>query len=496
MPKRRLAKGGVEEGGRKQVKTEQAPPSHVSTLSSYLSIDHAQVNALHQFVHSEPLLPMVMDIATSALLGGGILFHRQDMYLRSHEADVHSRMWSVFVRRMLHTVWTYGFAGVIFERRGRDTVPRVLDLTMVDVRVRKRETGDVEYVFIRRPEDRIMNHVMGKVHGLEEPIPNVIVIEFHAPDRQGNLNSKVRSLMQRKVLVDTMLRAEVRAVNRLSNPVMVVQENGVAKEEPAIVSDLGLSSTGAGVNHRDSNSVESKREDEMRREFVRSYNSGKLQEIIDTMQASRSRTCQSNGLGVPEVIVAPSMQLARHVPAAEPSHLMDIIRSFEEIVGCTFGVPRPMFGQFSATRSSNGPEAMRMFNDFQRGLKQLLVPILESLVQHAYRDAWAAEEAARWQAQHLTDAALQESRDRMKVRVSLPGIPPLDVLERWYDQGVLKYSAYRAFLAKAYGLAEDAFENAPRDPLEIRVKEASPPPPPVAPKPSSSNKKTEKRVEK
>ena len=158
------------------------------------------------------------------------------------------------------------------------------------------------------------------------------------------------------------------------------------------------------------------------------------------------------------VQVPMNLRMAGQTTAEEPRHLTDIMLNYEEAVGATFGVPRSFFGQFSAGRSGNNPDAMIMWQNSQRRLKQTMIQILTSVHRSIYNRAYVKNALISPDADSINMAAV---REKVTVRVMLPGVPPNDDLEKWYRMGILKYTAYRAITAKAYGMDEKDFEETP-----------------------------------
>ena len=433
-----------------------------SIRSNRVSLNPTHMSQVQAIFRVDTTLVTVVDIALSSLLGGGVLLVQQGKQLHDYKSEFYSRSWMDFTRKLLESLWMYGLAAVVIEPHEEFVgVPRVLDLSMLDITMSRSITGTVSYEF-HVPSDMVPPGVKTRdvdssqlANGVE--ILGVMVYEFNSPDCNGSLNSLFLHVVRQREELEPMLRAERMAVALSSNPVTYTQKVERKFVGPTMPSEPVI----AGVLSAGARSIATA-DNVMLMEQVAARSSmlnavggsemGGIQVVADrvgTMIMDRTRPMSAiiSVEDIPRIDLPVNHQLAQQQGAREPTHLMPLMTNYEERVGSLFGVPRSTFAAVKGGMSGDDLMGRDMFRQSQRALKQRVIPMLQSVHSHIY------SKSSMWDA-ITSDGAVdfQAIRKAAEVTVVLPGVPPLQDLTDWYMQGVLVSEKYTGYLSKLYGM--------------------------------------------
>lgn len=445
--------------------------------SNRVALNGFHMDAVKSVIQADATLRTVVNVAMSSLLGGGVLLVRNGKQQHDLESDFHSRAWLNFTRKLLVSLWMYGIAAVVVEPHEKFTgIPRILDLSMIDVSMTRSIAGTTKYTFTVRSDLSPMEINIKDAHptrtatGIE--LSDVLVYEFDPPAEDGSIQSVFMHVVRQREELEPIIRAERVAVALASNPVVYVQkiEQKFSSEpmpsQPVIA---GLRTAGLRSEATASN-VDLLKRVRARTALLNATGGSELGgdesscfDQTGTVISDRGRPIPRviSVLDIPRATLPVNHQFANQQGAREPSNMMMLVMNFEERVGSLFGVPRSAFAAVRGGSAQDDPMGRETFGIFQRALKQRIIPILQSVHSHIFSDIemWEAVTA---------DGATDSNDIRMAaaVRILLPGVPPLQDMTGWYMTGVLAPESYIGYLSKLHNMPITDF--AIRDPLAVQ----------------------------
>jgi hypothetical protein len=426
----------------------------------FAEIPPNQIHAVDKLYNDESILNTIYNIAVSGLTGGGVIISRDGYQLNDYASRFYAHMWLEFTRKLVLCVWLYGFAPVVFEPHAEfKAIPRILCLTDVSIRIRRTIYSTTEYVFLRCSGANVSSgHVtafsVGPV-GHREPVNGVLVLELDPPDAYGNLRSKMVYAWKEHSLLAHHLKTHLQCVSRMANPPILIDVDLRAKPDVPFNDPTGRNKNGAGDQTAKSPSgteLETRSSKQERKSGQDDEVAGNIVEngfsSFGTIQSTLTQIAGSSADYVQRVErggYGESLKMAGS--PQESRHMVDLVLGYEERLSALFAVPRSFFAQFSAGRSANSPDAREMWRNSQRALKQLICMFLEVVYDHIFIESHKAQSIAM-----ADELLLSYNSDSERVTITLPGIPPEDVLQSWWISGLLKYESYRGYISAMYGI--------------------------------------------
>jgi hypothetical protein len=429
-----------------------------STTDDFVRVSGAQIDELHEFYKFEPLLHIVASITSGNLLGGGVHFSREGGKFTPSTSAFLNAAWTSFVRNMLQQMWTVGFAVVTTRQHViYGAIPSVVELSMVSVSMKRFLDGHTEYRLESRsgtptPEDTVA-------------LRKATVFDWDPPSANGDIDSIVlRAMMARRLLAETRQAYSI-AMFRISNPPvlteMVTPATSTAIENMAMVPSI-VARGGHSVDIMSSNDVESMRD--VRARSIRlnmdmganALNEDAQHHVFDPTNPYGSCTgpfSTLNGMpNTPHVPLATGRRLVHQLPAREPSSLNHVQLTYEERVSSLFGVPHSFLSNASKARSG-GDDSTTMWQTSQRLLKQRVSAVIIEIFVTANGKTMAENDLLE-QDEKKVDQDFGDGGAACNIQVSLPGLPPRELLPGWWEAGILKPAAFIKHLSTIYGIPE------------------------------------------
>jgi hypothetical protein len=460
----------------------------------FKEVSKAQIQAVDALFCAESLLRTLSEISLAGLLGGGVLFRRKGFSLQSSSKALYADAWMRFIRELTLQLWKYGFCGVVcVPHPTLKATPHCIDPHQVRIHIHTNVVGQNQYIFTKErdpeggsvqapflgKEDALPTTGLGHVF-LDEPIPGVIVLEMDPPDRYGMLQSKATFAWRERQFLSHVMRAEAMAVSGMANPLLVVEKNQVKFRpdlQPAGTVGLQNRTGQAAVDHAQRlaernhgpavveaallNAGHQIQQTHTRNQFgTFAQDLALLSDELGDPAATHLATFAAFGDNAP---MTQRLRLREeetghtHTQPREPQHLLDILIGYEERLGGLWGVPRSMFAHTQGGHGTDDPNGREMFKAAQRQLRQIIIPMLTNLFRHIY----SAKHHLDIVALNTADTAAKASEET-DMEIVLPGMPPFEILREWWLQGVLKFEAYRDYLANMYSMPTTDFHEEPQ----------------------------------
>jgi hypothetical protein len=430
---------------------------HTLQLWRYTPVRADQMQVARKLFHTDAFVRTVAGIASTSILAGGIRFTRTGHVMEEQLGAQYEQAWSHFTELLLQSLWIYGFCAVVADRHPTlKRVPRVLNLEQVEVRILHTRLSRVEYVFLESSNDLTQAPMIGVMNQgvmglMERPVPDVMVLELHPPDKHGNLMSAMVSVWVERRMLHHLMRAQLLAASHMSNPPIIVETDN-SRFDP----DRAQNTASINLARKDVDTLNTGGTIAV---GVKDAMMQTLGAMIDRQYDAAAVDMANYGAfadGAPlmqRVVMETDQKGHTHTPAKEPTNLQHLITNFEERVGGIFGVPRSMFSRTDGSSSRVNDDTRMMFDASQRKLKRALTDMVTAVFNALYADDFILDAVLQ------DDAVATEPGDvRVSaVNVTLPGIPPLEVLQTMWMQGVLTYSAYIEYLSHMYSMPMNDF---------------------------------------
>lgn len=200
---------------------KQTVPDKLDMTQGFKQVQPQQIAATAQLFTSSAVISRIWSVLCNSMLQGGVVFSgpKKDDRRRVHE----NRVWSKFIRELIRSFMCWGIAGVTWEPTNDANVgvPIVIDLTMVDLFVKRTIYGNARYVAYPK-NDGIFDSVLDP----NAPLRNIRFFEGHAPpDANGHLRSRMVTASTELDMYDTVTRKALQAYARQANPPMVVRRD-------------------------------------------------------------------------------------------------------------------------------------------------------------------------------------------------------------------------------------------------------------------------------
>ena len=442
--------------------------------SQYTQIDTEQIQACKETYTSSPLLQSVIDIVINNVVGGGVLIELRGRDNSDGRKRFHNTVWKEWITQLLLDLFVYGFSiAVVKPWPTYVGAPARVDITQARVMFKSDIYGQREYVVldsrgIHGLHDKSTRHQPSitvstpAMLGGGDPIPDIHVFEYRAPDARGNLTSKVWSLVPEIMHYHSLVDMNRQIAYRMTQTEVILEKKetkfDINNLSIQIPTDINTQGPGTDPIYY------------TRSEFE--------QDKLTVTNAARLDR------GLPPLNQATSMQMER-VDAIDFVHLPEnhtvgtqITRApypdmeeerarLESTIGGLFGVPRSMFEPAAQNRTTSNQDNRVVFREAQNYIKHLLQPMIQTMFLHINRTLFTYGVIGRNNSALLDDEKDDAAKGKALVKVSLPGIPPPEVLDQMYMTGVFKYDAYVNYLATMWGIPVDCFNEEP----EMEIKE-------------------------
>lgn len=339
---------------------------------------------------------------------------------------------------------------------------------------------------LTRPEDH--NTPLSNDRSGHRPnrIYNIVPIWEHLPQPvTGELRSRLSLLWPDKCYADYLLRCTIEAQGTRSKLIMVTEDS--TREDNHGQSSPGEHSTPSDLAEKvicDSlkNKQKALNRVDLVSKLMQSREFGILKEAVSE---------QLGHSGVPNVQtwLPKDRKLVRHTPAEVPTTLLDHRAAVMERTYAAFGVPMSMMSNRNVTGyTSMNENALFVFRNSQRYLQQFLVTnaskMYRSMFSALHIEEWIAalRPADRQLVREEVDSGrfdIQSMSKQIEAEFVLSGSPPPMTIETLYAAGVLKYDAYRSYMANAYCLPVTAFHDHQQPPPELVMQQKLNPEGPV-----------------
>jgi len=436
------------------------------------------------------------------VMSGGIRISRAGFIPSVETQNVYEQAWSQFVRRLLESMWCFGFAACVNAPDDRlGTMPLVLDIELLRVGITSDYMGRRTYAFY---EESFTHGVYGQSALAYQPIPDVVVYEYTAPLPDGSLNSCITRILPyyNQMLIAT--EADLRVILSNSAPSLWTQRQSADRAGKPDLSNKNKGSDGsvraAGVEPR-----------------AGGYGGGvgggggvapRQPDPIMPVQvmASREDIRPSRMLArMPQldegtrVIKLPDGQEGHAFASApEPAFLPHFVEKFEQSVANAFKVPVALFSADKLMRRDRTSHAQRLdaemvvFEQNARTLQHRMLDIINDVSERIYGPQFR-EDALILALENPDYIAIANLKPQVSwVFETL--VDPL-VIEKLYYEGTLLRDAYLAYTARHYGIDPACFTPTPGLSL-LELNGIDPPEneePAVVKKPNASAKKKNKK---
>jgi hypothetical protein len=160
----------------------------------------------------------------------------------------------------------------------------------------------------------------------------------------------------------------------------------------------------------------------------------------------------------------------------------------KEAIFQIFGIPLAMVSQQSSLgqKTSMNENARTAYEDTQKSIKQMLIPIIKDIYRHTLADSHALDHLTKWAqdggeterdeksiARHLETKMFKDSID---VDIAFPGLPPAEKVEQLFLSKTITWDYYKSYTHAMFGIPFDAFSTTePPNPIleELKKKEQS-----------------------
>lgn len=337
----------------------------------------------------------------------------------------------------------------------------------VDVYHKINLLGEHQWLVCEPPDNKLsmVSGLLSAVGGaattpaMGRPIPNCFVFYKTPPDAQGRIRSKVMTLKEDFLWLQTMRRTALDAAKRRANPVLVTEHHD-KKEDVMLHGTIPFENEFA---RQPQNVPDLSLRDRFINKLVRYRNafSDADQAQINSCSAVLSSMVsefENEVLGAARVDLPPEKKLARPVNAESPGiELVKLQIHFEQQVLQVFGIPPGMIQPESTHgKMVTNENAMTTYNLSLAARKhEVLVPV-QIMLRKLYQGQLMAKYAFKYKPS-LRDLVLNT-----RIVVTMPGIPPLEKLDQYYLAGLLKHDAYVAYLSSVHGIPKEHFETTPK----------------------------------
>jgi hypothetical protein len=402
------------------------------------------------------------------VMSGGIRINRAGFIPSIETQNVYEQAWSAFVRRLLESMWCFGFAASVSAPDDRlGTMPLVLDLELLRVGVSSDYMGRRTYVFY---EENFAHGVNGHSALAYQPIPNVVVYEYTPPLPDGSLNSCITRILPyyNQMLIAT--EADLRVILSNSAPSLWTQRQSADRAGKPDLSNKNKGQDGsmraAGVEPQNGRGggggggggVAPHQPDPIM--------------PVQVMASSRDDTRPSRMLArMPQldegtrVIKLPDGQEGHAFASApEPVFLPHYVEKFEQAVANAFKVPVALFSADKLMRRDRTSHAQRLdaemvvFEQNARALQHRILDIINDASERIYGPQFR-EDALILALENPEYIAIANLKPQVSwVFETL--VDPL-VIEKLYYEGTLERTAYLAYTARHYGIDPVCFTSTP-----------------------------------
>lgn len=446
----------------------------------FVQLSPESIEQIHRLYIYDRTVRIASETSLSSLLNGGIMFRLKSKTMEGSAADSMANTWLPFTRRVVASLWKYGL--VVWGTRKcpvLGAVPFVVDLTSVAVHMKRELDGTAEYVVMEK--DVCGDHSQPRI------ITDVRVYESRPPSRSGELESIMKTIYHASSRLRLAESLEDRAASINAHPELVMESTQDPEDDAGAVFGDMPQWTEAGVARggaRPPNPVTTA-----------------LNDLAFYKNALRGmmlpETARNSAPHIPLRYLPRGYRATGATQVSGPTYVDELRESYEEMVGALFGVPRSFWAQFSASRSSNSPDARLMHENQQRSLKQHVVPFLSTVfrathgktlpeVANASKKKQSRQDTrVAYRTKHteiidgvdsiITDSVLYSAED---MDVMLPGLPPVERFLHYYELDLVSPEVMVEFISQVHGvpLQEMNGSHKPKRLLDIKQAGATPRP--------------------
>ncbi len=423
----------------------------VNSGIQFSSLDIKAIRHCMRALDTECTLKTVSGIVINELLSGGLELYRKGFVLTDQARHFYVNAWSQFVRQLLRSMWSTGIAIVTTEAHEVfKAIPHVLDLSQLAVRFSSDRYGIRHYIVYDPSTNAWTSAFDGTFKGASvgafgqgAPLSGLQVFEMDPPHPSGTLQSKVWSLLPLVELQYSQLASDSDVLSQRRKPHAFLVEsaeynryyNAQLSQAPGINPSLATLEPGFPYTTAD---------DARSRSRVLGHRTSAASRVIETPHYRFQRI--DEGL---EVVFAPTQE--------EPRHLEIVLNIVEERVGAAFGVPRSMFSRTHASLRTATAEsaAQTLFKDTLRALKNVIIPIMNTVFLSIYRSDFQRDTALVALSDNIANEA---DLTDASVSWNFPGSPDIDVITQLYREGVLTRRFYIETLSHKYCIPLNQFE--------------------------------------
>lgn len=401
-------------------------------------------------------------------MSGGIRINRAGFIPSAETQNVYEQAWSEFVRRLLNSMWCFGFAASVSAPDDRlGTMPLVLDVELLRVGMTSDYMGRRSYVFY---EENFTHGVYGQPAMAYQPIPNVIVYEYTPPLSDGSLNSCITRILPyyNQMLIAT--ESDLRVILSNSAPSLWTQRQSAERAgrtdlsnknkgqdgsvraagvEPQIDGTGGGGIGAGGVGPRQPDPIMPVRVMSSREDIRPSRMLARMPQLDEGMR----------------VIKLPDGQEGHAFASApEPVFLPHYVEKFEQAVANAFKVPVALFSADKLMRRDRTSHAQRLdaemvvFEQNARALQHRMLDIINDVSERIYGPQFK-EDALILALENPEYIAIANLKPQVSwVFETL--VDPL-VIEKLYYEGTLSRPAYLAYTSRHYGIDPACFMETP-----------------------------------
>lgn len=384
------------------------PEFRLGPSTSRVCIQQNELVAMHRLFYSDPSIAAAQSSLERALLGGGISVSKGKYVATKELRDTINHKWQRFARDVLWHMVVYGFAICDVSE---DKTPFVREPMDHRITIIKRPNGTKAWRISKSADESFLGGSF--LHN--DCLLNVRVWQRHAPDFEGRLTSRLRSLQKPTQFVNLLVECAAKAELRRSVPPIITETPTVSSLlEKTINRDMHVFGDHSEL-------VENIRSENNRASVYGAYESETRNRAAYSSDVANSTAVPANGFdpvtGAPKypvnidglpfynvrIALEPGTKLVTNTVSEAPASLLPMMEMLEADVGKVLGVPPGLWGSQRRAVAVD-QTVLHVFRQTVQDFRELLQRVFEV----AYYDIYAQEEA-----DHLS-AEMEKERERKR----------------------------------------------------------------------------------
>jgi hypothetical protein len=427
------------------------------TKSGWIELDVKEMLELLDLTDNHPYMKIAMKMDLTDLLAGPIHIQREGKDLSPEAARWNSERWTHWLSHVVRMYVAWGFAFVTFVPHpvfGWE--PRELALPpTARVMYRKTLAGKPKYA-IMVPKSEIDDDSLPVIGNTDMVfVPNAFAFTQDAPNEQGRLVSVAATVSLVLFAHESMKLITLKAIVQRSNPRIITE---ALPEEKGQVDDIlnnlqRLRTESKTVTETEDDSIKMARADHFAR-LANSMGTRKYQEAVRKYYMPDG----SGGMfGERYDLPKGRKYVKASIPEAPPDALPGELH-LQQVVFMLFTLP-PSVIQAESTRGrlTRDTSAENLLSQHRMQMRrqgiQLITEYFFILWAQTFRD------------HRIVNAGLGEPLNlaaAMRFTITMPGIPPPEVVDQLYHDGFLKYEALINYKEASYSIPKEFFHRTPQ----------------------------------